>query len=42
MGKKELGIEKYHRLIKKLPLRDQWEFIIEWEKNKKLKNGNKN
>lgn len=38
---KEAGLYEYSRRIKAMPLREIYEFNVNWEKNKKIKNGNK-
>ena len=38
---KEADLYEYSRRIKAMPLREVHEFNINWEKNKKIKKGNK-
>lgn len=38
---KKADLYEYSRRIKAMPLRDVYEFNVSWEKNKKIKNGNK-
>ena len=38
---KKAGLYEYSRRIKAMPLREVYKFNVDWEKNKKIKNGNK-
>ena len=38
---KETGLYEYSRRVKAMLLREIYEFNVNWEKNKKIKNGNK-